>query len=270
MSVWLTNLADVLRAAGCSVIEETYTQGRYKGKSWKQVGFGGQGLSSFDYILWHHDASSVGDSPGALAWMKYYAKDGDYDLTPAAAAWVCSGCNGAHPSGTWHIYAAGLSNHAGRGGPWSPNNGSPAVSRDGMNARAWGVEVDHTLGESWTGEKKQAQLAGLRLGTAAVLRAYKLPPERVIRHLDWTNGQIDGVPRLATFGRKNDIDGLDLAKERATLAALIAKLDGASPADRLAKAQAAAAETEAEITKLQARLARLRRIIRRLTPKAGA
>jgi hypothetical protein len=222
--VWLTDLADVLRAAGVSVIEETYVQGRYKGLSWKQVGFGGRGLTSFDYILWHHDASPANqDSPGALAWMMYYAKDGNYDLTPAAAAWVCSSCHGKHPSGTWHLYASGLSNHAGRGGPWTPTNGQPHVARDGMNARSWAVEVDHTFGESWDGEKKQAQLNSLRRGTAAVLAAYEMPPERVIRHLDWTNGLVDGVPRLSTYGRKNDIDGLNLANERRILADLIRK-----------------------------------------------
>lgn len=221
MSVWLTDLADVLRAAGVPVIEETYTTGRYKGMSWKQVGFGGQGLREFRHILWHHDASPRGDSPGALDWMKYYASDGSTNLTPAAACWVCSGCNGAHAAGTWHVYAAGLSNHAGAGcGGWGVG-----VS---MNSYSLGVETDHTTGESWDSPKKQQQLAGLRAGTAAILSAYSLDPTpALLFHKTWTDGGVDGVPfaRWAyeggTRGRKDDIDGLDLLGERATVAALI-------------------------------------------------
>lgn len=206
--VWLTDLADILRDAKLSVIEETYSRGPYKGKSWKQVGYGGRGLRAFQYIILHHDASPVGDSPGALEWVKYM------EWAPAAAAWVCTGCNGRHLSGTWHVYAAGLSNHAGTGGPWYPKNGAPNVPTNGMNAVAWGVETDHTFGESWEPPKKQQQLASIRRGIAAVLRAYKMSPNQVIRHLDWTNGGIDGVPRLGTYGRKNDIDGLDWGYER--------------------------------------------------------
>ena len=228
MSVWLTDLAEILRQANVPVIEETYVRGRYEGKSWKQVGFNGRGLQSFDYILWHHDASPPGDdgSPGALGYMMYWAKDGNVDLTPAAAAWVCVGCRGQHVSGTWHIYAAGESVHAGRGGPWSPTNGSPYVPQNAMNQRSWGIEVDHTYGESWASDTKMAQLRSLRRGTAAVLRAYKMPPERVIRHLDWCNGSIDGVPRLPTYGRKNDLDGINLHAERKELARLIGELNG--------------------------------------------
>lgn len=220
MSVWLRDLAEILRQADVPVIEETYNRGPYAGKSWQQVGYMGRGLTSFDYILWHHDASPEGPSPGALEWVKYM------NIAPAAAAWVCLGCHGKHLPGTWHVYAAGLSNHAGTGGPWSPTNGQPYVGRNGMNARSWGIEVDHTYGESWSSEPKLKQLRSLRRGTAAVLRAYKMPPERVIRHLDWTNGTIDGVPRLSTYGRKNDIDGINLHSERKELGRLVGELNG--------------------------------------------
>jgi len=97
-----------------------------------------------------------------------------------------------------------------------------------------GIETDHTYGESWAPPKKQAQLASLRLGTAALMKAYGINPTPGLqRHLDWTNGMIDGVPRLPTFGRKNDIDGLDLADERARVAALMQSLDKPTPADRI-------------------------------------
>lgn len=212
--VWLTDLADILRKAKVSVIEEGYNRGPYVGKSWKQVGYMGRGLRDFQYVMWHHDASPANqDSPGALEWVKYMS------FAPAAAAWVCSGCNGRHVSGTWHVYAAGLSSHAGTGGPWYPNNGAPNVPKDGMNAVAYGIETDHTYGESWAGAKKQAQLNGLRKGTAAIMKAYGLDPRtRLVRHLDWTNGEIDGNRRFVTYGRKNDIDGLDLSYERRLVA----------------------------------------------------
>lgn len=214
--VWLTDLADILRKAKVPVIEETYNRGPYKGKPWKAVGYMGRGLSRFSYVMWHHDASPEGDSPGALEWVKYMS------IAPAAAAWVCSGCHGKHVSGTWHVYAAGLSNHAGKGGPWYPNNGAPNVYKDGMNAVAYGIEVDHTLGESWAGTKKQAQLNGLRKGTAAIMKAYGLNPKtRLIRHLDWTNGEIDGNRRFQTYGRKNDLAGIDLDYERRLVAKLM-------------------------------------------------
>ena len=229
--VWLRDLATILREAKVPVIEEGYTSGPYTGKTWKEVGWQGRGLHAFRYVMWHHDASPVGDSPGALHWVKYSA------LAPAGAIWVCSGCHGKHVSGTWHIYASGLTNHAGTGGPWNPNTGDPAVPVNGMNSVSLGIETDHTFGESWAGAKKQAQLNSLRMGTAAILAAYKLPPTRVHRHLDWTNGLIDGNGRFATFGRKNDIDGLDLMYERRILGKLIDQINNPVDEKRLARLQ---------------------------------
>jgi hypothetical protein len=94
-----------------------------------------------------------------------------------------------------------------------------------MNAVALGIEVDHTYNEPWTGAKKQAQLNGLRRGTAAVMLAYDINPRRgLMRHLDWTNGLIDGNGKFETYGRKNDIDGLDLADERKRVKRIMAAL----------------------------------------------
>ena len=218
----IADAADILRAANVPVIEETYIQGPYKGKRWQDVGWQGQSYRDVKFILWHHDASPQGDSPGALWWMKYN------DLAPAGCIWVCSGCNGAHASGTWHLIAAKLSNHAGTGGPgWG-------IGKDAMNAYAVGIETDHTYGESWAPAKKQAQLNSLRLGTAALMKAYGLNPNpSLLRHLDWTNGMIDGVPRLPTFGRKNDIDGLDIHAERRRVAELMQSIGKPSAADRI-------------------------------------
>lgn len=271
MSVWLTDLADILNAAGVPVIEETYKYGEHAGQSWKQVGYNGAGLSSFDYILWHHDASPAGPSPGVLHWVMY---DG-FGAAPAAACWVCLGCNGKHAP-SWHVYAAGLSNHAGTGGPWAPTNGAPYVPQNAMNMHSLGIEVDHNYGEGWGSDLKLAQLDTLRLGTAAILKAYSMPAERVIRHLDWTNGIIDGNGRFSTYGRKNDIDGLDWHYERRLLAELISGLDGTVPnatkvarirsrIERLRKARQDAKAAGESTKGFASRIRRLREKLRNLT-----
>lgn len=195
MSVWLTDLADILRAAGVKVVEHTYTQGRYKGKHWKQVGYGGQGYTGFAGIMWHHDASPINQrSPGALGWMMYWARDKfGNDLTPAAAIWV-------DMDGTWHVYAAGRTNHAGLGS-W-PELGMV----NNANAYVLGIETDHGEGEGWP----QVQIDSLRTGTAAIMRAYKLDPaKRLTFH------------RTYAPGRKTDPYGLDLGQERTRVAALM-------------------------------------------------
>jgi hypothetical protein len=186
VSVWLTDLADILRAANVPVKEMKYTRGPYNGKSWKQVGFNGRGLTEFRGIMWHHDASPVGDSPGALDWCMYMG------IAPAAAAWI-------DRKGVWHLYAAGLSNHAGIGSSaLAPNNSG--------NQYYFGIETDHTYGETWW----QPQLDSLRVGTAAIMRAYDLDPAKALE-----------FHKTYAPGRKNDPDGVDLGDERRTVAAIM-------------------------------------------------
>lgn len=190
--VWLTDLADILRKAGVPVKEMVYEQGKRKGMHWKQVGFNNRGLSEFRGIMWHHDASPPGDSPGALSWCMYWANDNGYDLTPAASIWV-------DRYGTWWIYAAGLSNHAGRGSsPLAPNNTG--------NQYFLGIETDHGMNEVWP----DRQINSLRVGTAAIMRAYKLDPLKALE-----------FHKSYAPGRKPDPDGLDLAEERSIVSALV-------------------------------------------------
>lgn len=220
MAQWLTDLVDILEDANVPVIGEKYTSGQYTGKTWRSVGWKGMGYyPGLQYILWHHDASPEGPSEGALHWIK------TMPIGPAGGVWVCMGCNGKHASGTWHVTAAGAHNHAGSGGPWSPDNGAPYVPQNGMNYRSLGIEVDHTYGESWRGSTKMDQLMSLRRGTAAICKAYGLDPKtRLLFHKTWTDGMIDGVPRLGTVGRKNDIYGLDLPYERGLVAKLMERI----------------------------------------------
>lgn len=194
--VWLTDAAKVLRAAGLKVKEEKYTSGPFQGRSWKSVSAAGKGYPDLRFFMWHHDASPEGPSPGALEWMKASG--------PAANMWVAL-------DGTWHVYCAGVSWHAGTGGPgWG-------VPKDQMNWYAAGVEVDHGYGEAWP----EAQLDSLRRGTAALMKHYGLPSDRLLFHKTWTDGGVDGYPRFVTYGRKNDPDQLNLKRERRRLARLM-------------------------------------------------
>jgi hypothetical protein len=58
--------------------------------------------------------------------------------------------------------------------------------------------------------------------------AYSLTPRPgLMRHLDWTNGLIDGNGKFTTYGRKNDVDGLDLTDERRRVKRIMAALAAA-------------------------------------------
>lgn len=186
MSVWLTDLADILRSAGVEVQEMKYTRGPYEGRSWKHVGFNGQGLTEFRGVMLHHDASPPGDSPGALVWCMYM------EIAPAAAIWV-------DRRGKWFLYAAGLSNHAGVGS-------SALAPNSTGNQYYLGIETDHTTGERWP----KAQLDSIRRGIAAIMKAYNLDPKVALE-----------FHKTYAPGRKDDPDGLDLRTERRRIARLI-------------------------------------------------
>lgn len=185
--VWLTDLVKILKNAGIDAEGMTYKRGPYVGRKWKYVGFGGQGYEAFKGIMWHHDASPQGDSPGALDWCMYM------DIAPAAAIWV-------DRRGKWWVYAAGRTNHAGVG--YSPLSG-----QDNGNAVYLGIETDHTTGEAWP----EAQITSLRKGTAAIMQAYGLDPNVALE-----------FHKTYSPGRKDDPDGLDLKAERRRVAKLVA------------------------------------------------
>lgn len=186
--VWLTDLVDVLSKAGVPAIGMKYTRGPYSGKSWKQVGFNGQGYRELRGVMLHHDASPPGDSPSALDWCMYM------DIAPAAAIWV-------DRSGKFWCYAAGMSNHAGLGShPLAPDNTG--------NFYFLGIETDHTEGEEWP----LLQLENLRKGVAAILAAYELDPFKALT-----------FHRTYAPTRKTDPAGLDLATEQKAVAKLMGR-----------------------------------------------
>ena len=184
--VWLKDLVKVLRAAGVDAEGLTYTRGRYAGKSWKQVGWNGLGYNQLRGIMWHHDASPAGPSPGALDWCMYS------ELAPCAAIWV-------DMKGKWFCYSAGLTNHAGVGS-------SPLAPNSTGNQFYLGIETDHTVGEKWP----KAQVDSLRKGTAALMKHYNLDPKVALE-----------FHKTYAPGRKNDPDGLNLTVERRRVARLM-------------------------------------------------
>jgi hypothetical protein len=176
------DLATILRAAGVPVIEHS---------GWKSRGMGGH----FDprFVMWHHDGSALGPSPGVASWLLRNFE------SVGSQVWVCRGCN-KHASGTWHLLASGRAYHAGRGGPYRD------VAANRMNDFSIGIEVDQTTGEKWD----QRVLDSLRKGTAAILKKWgqKANPG-LLFHKTWAPG------------RKVDPWGLDIHAERRAVAALL-------------------------------------------------
>lgn len=174
--------ADVLRAAGLKVVEHD---------GWKERGHGDFHVLS--HVVWHHDGSPVGPSPGVPDFMLRNWQ------TAAANAWVAL-------DGTWHLLAAGVAYHAGRVLPGKPDNWT-----------SLGIETDHTTGELWSGV---VMLDSLRRGTAAYLK-----------HLSRAESGLEFHKTICSpVGRKTDPDGLDLATERKAVHALLAPKVAPKPA----------------------------------------
>jgi hypothetical protein len=135
-------------------------------------------------IVWHHDASPPGPSPGVLGWMV------DNWNSASANIWV-------DYNGRWWFVGAGISYHAGATLPGMPTNQT-----------AIGIETDYTVGETipWN------LYDSLRRGTAAIMRATGQPASDLHFHKTICKPK----------GRKSDPWGLDLGAERAALSRLIA------------------------------------------------
>jgi hypothetical protein len=175
-----TWLPGTLRSAGLRVVETPGWTNRSHGA-----------LPDNIKVVWHHDASPPGDSPGALNWMI-----SNWD-TSSANIWL-------DRYGTWHLVGTGVSWHAGRVLPGMPDNFSSI-----------GIETDHTTAENWP----LAQIDSLRKGTAAIFRKQAVDSSWLHFHKT-----ICSPP-----GRKSDPDGLTLGPERAKVAALISGKPSPTP-----------------------------------------
>lgn len=171
----ITWVPAVLRAAGITVVEHA---------GWETRGLS-PAARRFEpsRLVWHHDASAKGDSPGVPAFMISNFE------TAAAQLWV-------DRQGRWHIIASGRAPHAGEVLPGMPDNETSI-----------GIETDHTSGEDWP----PALLSSLRRGSAAILNHMGVGAVEGL-HFHKTI--------CAPKGRKTDPDGLYLAANRVKVAAL--------------------------------------------------
>lgn len=178
-------MPDALREAGLVVHETEGWRDR-----WQRTHANGSPAvlrdPSAPAIVWHHDGSPAGDSPGSLGWITGALDAGE----PAAVLWLDF-------TGEWWIIGNGYASHTGPVLPGMPGN-----------ADSIGIETDHTTGEDWPA----GQLDSLRRGTAALLRASRQGVDRLHFHKT-----ICDPP-----GRKPDPYGLELAEERRIVAGLLA------------------------------------------------
>lgn len=174
----ITWVPATLRAAGLTVVEHA---------GWRARGLSTARPFTPSTLVWHHDASPKGDSPGVPAYMI-----ANYD-THGAQLWV-------DRRGRWHIIASGRAAHTGETLPGMPTNETSI-----------GIETDHTTGEDWP----PVLLASLRKGSAALLNHLKVKPSSGLHF----HKSICSPP-----GRKVDPDGLSLSNERSVLSGLCVDL----------------------------------------------
>lgn len=165
---FLTDMADVLRRAGCHVVELD----GWKTRARKSGGFG-SGLPAC--IMWHHTASNGNG-----------AQDANYCTFVNPDAPVANLVIGR--DGIVYVCAAGATNTNGKGGPVTMPNGQ-VIPVDGMNSRAIGIEFSNNgVGMTWpevqvdAGFMASNALAGAYMGGAYtnVLSHYAWAPTRKI------------------------------------------------------------------------------------------
>lgn len=178
---YLTDLADVLRAAGLTVVEVDGWQTRARSS-------GGYANGRPTHVMVHHTASPrktdgqsdvnyiVSGSPVKPVANIYTDRKG--------VVWVC---------------AAGATNTNGQGGPL---DGVPA---DQMNVYAIGNEIANDgVGEPYPAEQQQSVLKS----TAALCKAYGIRVDHVRAHFEWAPGRkIDpSGPSMWAASGKWDMD----------------------------------------------------------------
>lgn len=144
----LSNLANVLRAAGLTVVESA---------GWANRGYAGQDLRQVRGVLWHHTATNR---------TRYAAQDAPtlsmcLNGRPDLPGPLCNIVFGR--SGTVYLLAAGVANHAGAGS-------APGVPANMGNHYLIGIEMESSGIAPWDWTDDQVRVAP-HLG-AALERAY--------------------------------------------------------------------------------------------------
>lgn len=178
MSRYLTDMADVLRAAGCNVVEQAGWQTRARSS-------GGYADGRPWCVMWHHTASAPGTSAASNV---SYIISGSPDA-PIANLYL-------HNDGTFYVCAAGATNTNGKGGPTPFSKGT--VPLDSMNTYAIGIEAGNSgVGEAYP----QAMIDAYFKGSNALAAAYGLQPTDLCSHAEYApTRKIDPATAAAVQG----------------------------------------------------------------------
>ncbi|MHA7292633.1 N-acetylmuramoyl-L-alanine amidase [Arthrobacter sp. HLT1-21] len=136
--MWLSNLADGLRAHGLTVVEIP---------GWKTRGFLGRELTEVRGTMWHHTATNRARFNGNDAPTLQMCIDG----RPDVAGPLCHVVFGR--TGVVYVIAAGLANHAGAG-YWLPH-----IGRDVGNYQTVGIEMESSGIAPWDWTADQIRVA---------------------------------------------------------------------------------------------------------------
>lgn len=128
--IYVTQAADLLRAAGLTVVETGACAGWQK-RARSSGGFPSTPLG----VQWHHTASKTAPA-NDVAWQTTGSSD-----SPIGNATIMR-------DGSVWMVAAGAANTAGKGGPITFSRGT--VPQDSGNTRTWAFEVaNNGVGEAW-------------------------------------------------------------------------------------------------------------------------
>lgn len=164
-SRYITEAAEVLRGVGLTVIEQNGWQTRARSSGGYADPLGPV------CVMWHHTASS-GDPKGQTDYMSFNA-----DARPLANI-------APAPNGDIWLLAAGATNTNGSGGPLSFSRGQVPV--DGMNSRAWGMEImNNGVGQAYP----QAQIDAAFLASNTLNKLFGNQPSDVANHSLWAPGR---------------------------------------------------------------------------------
>lgn len=162
MTGFLTDLADVLRAAGLNVVE-------YPGWQTRANKSGSFGEGRPWGVMWHHDAASASASNQARA---------DYEAVNASDAPICN-VHVMRDASVW-VLAAGRTNTNGKGSGVQWSKGS--VPNDSMNSYAVGMELSNNgVGQEYPAAQIDAAIAA----SNAINTAYGNLPTDVATHFQW-------------------------------------------------------------------------------------
>ncbi len=177
-AIYLTDLADVLRAAGLKVEEVAGWQTRARSSG---------GYNRVHGICVHHTASG----PSSDGWPSVNYGTFHAPGKPIANLWL-------DRAGTWWVSAGGAANTQGTGGPYLD------IPKDAANSRTLAIEIQNNgIGEAYPAAQQLSLLHGLAVLWNNYSGRFNWGNDwrRLYSHFEWTNAHPD------TYGRKCDPTG---------------------------------------------------------------